>query len=82
MGPTKIELSYIGKRPERPNSTKMLPPVWMINLSMEKSFTLAGQNLAIRAGVENLLNKNYEIVRGYPLPGRELFFEISVNRRM
>jgi len=82
MGPTKIELSYIGKRPERPNSAKMLPPVWMINLSMEKSFTLVGQNLAVRAGVENLLNKNHEIVRGYPLPGRELFFEISVNRRM
>lgn len=81
IGPVNIEISYIGKRPERANSPKMLPPVYLINLSISKNIVFGNKEFFLEAGTENLLDINYEILRGFPNPGREIFFEITIKRR-
>ena len=72
-----IEIQHIGKRPSRPSGPKYLPPVYLLN-----------QGVRIRFGkffmffsVFNLLNKNYEYIEGYPLPGRELRFGLEVKMK-
>lgn len=81
VGIVNVELSYIGKRPERVNSPKMLPPIYLINLSISKNVVFGDKELFVRGGTENLLDINYEIIRGFPNPGREIFFEITIKRR-
>jgi len=75
-----VNLDYMGKRPERPNSTKMMPPVLLINLSLDKKWALSLGELTLEAGVENLLDENYCLIRGYPQPGRNFFVEIKLRR--
>lgn len=37
------------------------------------------QNLQLSAGIENLLDQSYEILKGYPMPGRTVFSNLSFN---
>jgi len=37
------------------------------------------ENLQLSAGIENLLDESYEILRGYPMPGRTVFSNLSFN---
>ncbi len=76
-----LQFVYVSKRPERPSGTKMLDPVKLLNISIEKEFNQFGLKQTLSIGVENLLNQNYELVRGYPQPGREFFVRIKMNRR-
>jgi len=37
------------------------------------------ENLQLSAGIENLLDESYEILKGYPMPGRTVFSNLSFN---
>lgn len=76
-----LQFFNISKRPERPSGTKMLESVKLLNIALEKEFNLFSFNQTFSIGVENLLNQNYELVRGYPQPGREFFVRVKINRR-
>lgn len=75
----KISFTYLGKRPERPNSTKTLAPVYLIDVSIKRNFSVKGNLLEFSIGIENLLGKNYILIPGYPQPGRNFFTEIRLK---
>ncbi len=80
-GPLHFEVFYLSPRPERPNSTKMLQSTLILNGYVEKEFQLRHIQANLRLGFENFLNTNYEIIRGYPQPGREYFVQVEISRR-
>lgn len=47
------------------------------SVSVNRNFAVGKTNLRLQAEILNLSNKNYEIIRGYPMPGRS--FRISTN---
>ncbi|MCK9311133.1 MAG: TonB-dependent receptor [Bacteroidales bacterium] len=47
------------------------------SISVERTFEVCGQTLNLRSEVLNLLDKNYEIVRNFPMPGRSYRFGIK-----
>lgn len=47
------------------------------SIALSKNLRLNDYQLFIQAGVENILNKNYEIIKMYPMPGRS--FNISAK---
>ncbi|MEA4841365.1 MAG: TonB-dependent receptor [Bacteroidales bacterium] len=49
------------------------------SVSAERAFKVCGQTLNLRAEVLNLLDKNYEIVRNFPMPGRSYRFGVKVE---
>lgn len=48
-----------------------------INLGIDRNFNWSEQRLNLSFKVMNLLNKNYEIIRSYPMPGR--YFQVRLN---
>jgi outer membrane receptor protein involved in Fe transport len=77
---TSFSFTYIGKRPERPNSTKMMPPVYLLSTSVAKNFELKNMKFEISGGAENVLNVNYSLIPGYPQPGRSFYLELEIRR--
>ncbi|MEO0272187.1 MAG: TonB-dependent receptor [candidate division WOR-3 bacterium] len=75
----KLSFTYLGKRPERPNSTKTLDPVYLIDVSIKRNFSIKKALLEFSIGIENLLGKNYTLIPGYPQPGRNFFTEIRLK---
>lgn len=47
------------------------------SIALSKKLNLNDYQLFIQAGVENMLNKNYEIIKTFPMPGRS--FNISAK---
>ncbi len=76
----KLQVSYVGERPARLNSPKKLPAFYLINMNVEKNITFKKYIFLIKFGIENILDCNYEIIRGYPQPGREFFLNLNIKR--
>lgn len=49
------------------------------SISIQKSFNTAMGRLMLTGEVLNLTNKNYEIVRNYPMPGRSYRLTLSIH---
>jgi len=49
------------------------------SISLNKTFII--DNLTFRPSIEflNIFNKNYEVIRGFPMPGRSFRINITVN---
>ena len=71
---------YSGKRyslNENINSN-LLAPYFDLNLGVQKSFEFKNDlDVAISLKCMNILNKNYEIIRSFPMPGR--FYQLTFN---
>ncbi|MGN1263768.1 MAG: TonB-dependent receptor domain-containing protein, partial [Prevotella sp.] len=44
-----------------------------------RGFNFGRHSLELRADVKNLLNRHYEVVKNYPMPGRSWMFSLSYN---
>jgi len=49
------------------------------SLSVSKGFPIRFGTVDLQLEALNLLNRNYEIVRNYPMPGRSYRMNISIN---
>ena len=58
-------------------SDTRLSPYYDHSVSVNKTFEIGDTNLRLQAEILNLSNKNYQIIRGYPMPGRS--FRLSTN---
>ena len=47
-----------------------LPPFWDLNAGLSKAFEMKSSNVLIDFKVMNILNKNYQVIRSFPMPGR------------
>jgi len=75
-----LQISYVGERPARVNSPKKLPALYLINMDIEKNIIFKNYNFQIRFGIENIFDCNYEIIRGYPQPGRQFFLKLNIKK--
>lgn len=50
-----------------------------VGLALYRSFRWKGVGMAVRGDVQNLGNKQYSIVKSYPMPGRSYKLTISIN---
>ena len=59
--------------------TGTLPPYFMSNITLEKSFSLKWADLSLKGSVNNLFNEEYLSVLSRPMPGinYEIFLGIT-----
>ena len=57
-----------------------LPPFTDVNLGISKRFHIRDSDLMVSAKMMNILNKNYQIIRSFPMPGR--YFQLRINYKL
>ena len=56
-----------------------MPSYYEIGWSLWRDFTIKGSLLTLKAECINLTDKRYELVRNYPMPGRQLRLTATVE---
>jgi vitamin B12 transporter len=62
-----------------PNSTNSLPAYLLFDVGLAVSPTFGRVGTALRGGIRNLLDLPYEVMRGYPVPGRNWYAELVLS---
>jgi len=85
-GPVRLTgaVRYTGQRyttPDTlaPNSTNSLPGYLLFDAGLALSHTFGRVGTALRGGIRNLLDRQYEVMRDYPVPGRNWYAELEVK---
>ena len=71
--------SYVGKRFHDANNKTELDSYSLINANVGLSPNIFGVNFNLRLEVNNLVNKELQVVKGNPVPGREIRFSIGLG---
>ncbi|MCX7879584.1 MAG: TonB-dependent receptor plug domain-containing protein [Ignavibacteria bacterium] len=73
--------SYISSRFSLPDnsSTSKLNPYFIFNIGLSKDLKLAGFKLNFNFEISNLFDESYQIILNYPMPGRMILFNTSVE---
>ena len=56
-----------------------LPHYLVVNLGVARSFRFDNFQLTGRIDLSNIFNESYQVIRNYPMPGRSLRVETSIN---
>jgi len=85
-GPVRLtgNVSYTGQRyttPDTlpPNSANSLPAHLLFDVGLSISPAFGRVETALRGGIRNLLDRQYEVMRGYPVPGRNWYAELELR---
>lgn len=72
---------YTGERYNGKNNSEVnyVPAWYTSDISFGKQFTYKRTRVHVTAQVNNLANQFYEVVRSYPMPGRNYRFILAVN---
>jgi len=62
-----------------PNDANSLPGFLMLDVGIALTRTLGRLGTALRGGVRNLFDRRYEMMKGYPIPGRNWYAELEVK---
>ena len=62
------------------DNTKSLPAYSTLDLTAEVTAKLWGLRIPLRAGVYNLLDRRFEVISGYPVPGRQFRFTFGLEQ--
>ncbi len=73
----RLQLSTTGATSRFTNSinTDTLPGYLILDLGISLNHKINPVSLGISAGVQNLLDRHYELIRNYPLPGRSFYLK-------
>jgi outer membrane cobalamin receptor len=78
-----VQLSWdvreTGKRYTNPDNTDSLPGFLLFDVGLGLTPTLGRLATALRGGVRNLFDKQYEVMKGYPVPGRNWYAELELR---
>ncbi|MEO0021624.1 MAG: TonB-dependent receptor [candidate division WOR-3 bacterium] len=77
----RLQLSTTGATARFANSTNTdtLPGYLILDLGISLNHKINPVSLAISAGVQNLLDRHYELIRNYPLPGRSFYLKTRLT---
>jgi len=64
---------------ETGDESLQLDPFGIVNMILGMNRNIAGVDLGLYCRVNNLFNKNYEVIRSFPMPGRSLLFTITLG---
>ena len=78
---TVIGWNYVGEQyTEGENlSIRSLAPYSTLNITLSKSLSILKHEISVKGSLNNLLNKQYENRRGYPMYGRNFLIGIIAN---
>ncbi|MBN2466472.1 TonB-dependent receptor [candidate division WOR-3 bacterium] len=78
-----VQLSWdvrrTGKRYTVPDNTDSLPGFLLFDMGVGFTPTLGRLETALRGGVRNLFDRQYEVMKGYPVPGRNWYAELELK---
>jgi outer membrane receptor protein involved in Fe transport len=57
----------------------MMPRYYLLDVFAEYDFKIYSLKLTLRADVKNILDKQYEVILNYPMPGRSFRAGIKYN---
>jgi iron complex outermembrane receptor protein len=69
--------SYTGKRYTTTDNSEFLPGYLLFNVNTGYSFRMDRSFFELTLRAENLLNKQYEVIAWYPMPGRSFLFSVT-----
>jgi outer membrane cobalamin receptor len=85
-GPVRLtgNVSYTGRRyttPDTlpPNAANTLPSYLLFDVGLAVSPVFGNVKTALRGGIRNLLDTQYEVMKGYPVQGRNWYAEIELK---
>jgi outer membrane cobalamin receptor len=85
-GPAQVtwDVRYTGQRytmPDTlpPNSTNSLPGFLLLDVGLALTPTFERFGTALRGGVRNLFDRQYEVMKGYPVLGRNWYAELELK---
>jgi vitamin B12 transporter len=86
LGPVRLTgtVRYTGQRytvPDTlaPNDTNSLPGFLVLDVGIALTPNFGRLGTALRGGVRNLLDRQYEVMRDYPVPGRNWYAELELK---
>ena len=75
----KINYRFVGKRFVTIANTVSLPFYQVVDLTILQKINIGKLEATAIISINNLTNELYEIIRGYPIPGREFRIGIKLN---
>lgn len=57
----------------------MLPSYWLSDIVAVYNFKLKSIDLKLKFEINNIFNKQYEVIKSFPMPGRYYYLTISTN---
>ncbi len=74
-----LNYRFVGERFVTSANTVELPYYNVVDLSMLQNFYFGKVKTTFKLSINNLINENYEIIRNYPLPGREFRIGLTLT---
>jgi vitamin B12 transporter len=68
-----------GERYTNPDNTDSLPGFLLFDVGLGLTPTLGRLTTALRGGIRNLFDRQYEVMKGYPIPGRNWYAELELR---
>ena len=68
-----------GERYTNPDNTDSLPSFLLFDVGVGLKPTLGRLATALRGGIRNLFDRRYEMMKGYPVPGRNWYAELELK---
>jgi outer membrane cobalamin receptor len=72
-------LQLVGKRFANPENTKSLRKYRLVNFSIGRKFRFGEIEAFFHAEVRNVFDRRYQMIDGYPMPGREYRASLKIG---
>ncbi|MGC9315066.1 MAG: TonB-dependent receptor [bacterium] len=76
------DYTAVGKRYLLEANTKWTEPYGLFDISADYAPSIAGFKLKAEIGIRNILDESYEIISGYPMPGRSYYGRLNIERKL
>ncbi|MSQ79608.1 MAG: TonB-dependent receptor [Flavobacteriaceae bacterium] len=70
---------YTGFRFTSTDNSEWLQPLSLLGLNLNYKLLIKNQELIFSARADNLMNKNYQTVKNFAMPGRSFYFSLQLN---
>lgn len=75
----RLEATYTGSRTTSVAATRRLPGFYRVDARLRRRITIEPISIDVTLGVDNLLDRTYELVELFPEPGRSLRVALDIH---
>jgi outer membrane receptor for ferrienterochelin and colicins len=79
LGRINVQHSVIGERYNNADNSNLLPAYSLTDVNIVKQISYSGFQLSVRCVVNNVFNANYQVMEGYPMPGRTFRLTLGID---
>ena len=70
---------FISKRYVTEDGSSTLPSYWTADIRISSSLSARRSTLSLNVLVENVFDRDYEVIKGYVMPPRRLRIELGIH---